>query len=395
MPHAIRYFCATAAGDFVDAQNPGTGRLTGAINRTYDLGSGTQGHQAIKESQAVFADFLPLLNAAPPVTPVTLTVHPDSGGYPAPLVVAVDASANDLDIAVLARRLTRRVAAGYVVDTVAETKSATLRDGDTLTLDASGMWEVSATASGVVEPAVRIYWVGVDPVSATIVTDNAVPFENSVLVTAATSDPTASLYHSRDGSTWSQGATVSITDDTVVSFIAITPGGIASPVVSKAFTRRVTFDDAVTASAIDHFIAGRIDSARYLAYAEQFGFFTPFTLYRVNGTWVLDPAPHGPSVPAPAGAVPAAPPPIPLVQAAPPPGTYPAASLTVTLTLAGDAATHTVHYTRDGSIPDTRAESFTGITSIELTGGNQVIACVVADDAGSRTYQVFHYTLRS
>ena len=31
-------------------------------------------------------------------------------------------------------------------------------------------------------------------------------------------------------------------------------------------------------------------SPRYLAYSDRFGYFTPFTLYLVDGRWVLDPA---------------------------------------------------------------------------------------------------------
>ena len=56
-----------ATGDLVDVQNPGTGSLDGATNRAYDLGSGITGHRNIKESDAVFNDFLPLLNSVPPV----------------------------------------------------------------------------------------------------------------------------------------------------------------------------------------------------------------------------------------------------------------------------------------------------------------------------------------
>ena len=66
-----------------------------------------------------------------------------------------------------------------------------------------------------------------------------------------------------------------------MSFIAINPEGVASPVVSRAFTKLIPYDDAVTADAIEHFIAGRIDVNEYLAYSDQFGFFTPFTLYLV------------------------------------------------------------------------------------------------------------------
>ena len=98
VPHTITYFCGTASGDFVDAQNPGTGRLDGAVNRSYNLGSGTDGHQAIKESQAVFNDFLPLLNSVPPAPAVTLGLTPDAGEYPAPLTVTVSVDPTDVQV---------------------------------------------------------------------------------------------------------------------------------------------------------------------------------------------------------------------------------------------------------------------------------------------------------
>ena len=83
-PHNITYFCGVASGDFfIDAQNPGTGLLAGAVNKSYDLGSGLDGHEKVKESRRVFDDFLPLLNRVPRVTPVKLTVDQDSGGYAA------------------------------------------------------------------------------------------------------------------------------------------------------------------------------------------------------------------------------------------------------------------------------------------------------------------------
>ena len=65
-PHNITYFCGVARGDFIDAQNPGTGLLAGAVNKNYNLGTGLDGHEKIKESPLVFADFLPLLNRVPP-----------------------------------------------------------------------------------------------------------------------------------------------------------------------------------------------------------------------------------------------------------------------------------------------------------------------------------------
>ena len=46
-------------------QNLGTGRLDGATNMAYGLGSGVTGHRNTNESDAVFNNFLPLLDFAP------------------------------------------------------------------------------------------------------------------------------------------------------------------------------------------------------------------------------------------------------------------------------------------------------------------------------------------
>lgn len=397
--HTIRYFCATAAGDFVDAQNPGTGRLDGADNRSYNLGSGTQGHQAVKESQAVFDDFLPLLNSVPPTPPATLTVSADSGQYPAPLAVTVGVTPADLPVAVVASRLTRQFVNGSIVDTVAQTREETLRAGDTITLDAAGLWEFSATVPGVTVQ--RTYWVGVEQVATTIVTDNSVPFDGSVLVTAAASDPAAALYYSLDGTNWIPGAAVTLTQDAVVSFIAIAADGIASEVVSRTFSKRVTWEDAVTASAVNHFIAGRIDVSQYLALSGEFGYFAPFTLYLVNGQWVLDPQqpaaststgpePLGPLDPAGVESGPAGP--VRVTPGDPQPGTHPAAPLVITLETVGNESVP-VHFTQDGSMPDDGSPSFMGRARFEVAAaGNFVIATRVVE-SGARRYQVFPYAV--
>jgi hypothetical protein len=224
-------------------------------------------------------------------------------------------------------------------------------------------------------------------VGATIVTDNTDPFDGSLLVTATTSDPTASLYYSLDvagdGATWNQGATVTISQDSLVSFIAINPQGVASPVVSRSFTKLIPYDDAVTADAIDHFIAGRIDVTEYLAYSDQFGFFTPFTLYLVSGDWVLDP--NRPTVvqvrvrPVAAGAEP-------LLRA-----TMDETGSSVTIAAGGSTDPITVHYTRDGSIPTARSASFTGSATFEIPAGNSVIACYAKDADGNERYQAFAF----
>ena len=389
--HNISYFCGTAAGDFIDAQNPGTGRLDGAVNRSYNLGSGTQGHQAVKENQAVFDDFLPLLNSVPPVPAATITLSPDSGTHPAPLTVTVGAEPTDIQVDVSARRLTRQVVNGSIVDSVAETRAASLRHGGSITLDTAGFWQLSAAAGA--SRIDRSYWVGVEQLVVTIVTDNGVPFDDTLLVTATTSDPAATIHHSLDGTHWTAGATVTIGQDSVVSFLAVTADGNSSDIVSRTFSRRVTWDDAVTASAANHFIAGRIDVAEYLAQSERFGFFTPFTLYLVGGRWVLDPqhpdaiheTPASSGVPGPVG-------PVRVASGGPQPGRYPAEPLVVTLESVGDEPL-LVNVTRDGSIPEDHSPSFLGHAGFEVQpAGQTVISCRTVDGQGVRHYQVFPYS---
>ena len=305
--HTISYFCGTASGDFVDAQNPGTGRLDGATNRNYNLGSGTQGHQAIKENQAVFDDFLPLLNSVPPRPAVQVTLDPESGDYPAPLTISVLVDPPDRTVSVTSSRVLKSFQAGYLVDEIAESSTDTVQNGETVGLQHPGRWEVVVAAGESAAEQPRTYWVGVPSSTAVIVTDNSAPFETTVLVTARATDPTATLYFSLDhptaNSTWNVGAAVTITQDSTVSFVAINPQGVASDIVSRSFTKRVPWDDAQTADAIGHYLAGRIDVTEYLAYSDQFGFFTPFTLYLVDGDWVLDPNTAGAVRPGAAAAV--------------------------------------------------------------------------------------------
>jgi hypothetical protein len=260
------------------------------------------------------------------------------------------------------------------------------------------MWQLTATTAGALNPVSQTYWVGVAVPTATIVTDSTNPFDTSLLVTASTDDPTASLYYSLDGSTWNVGAAVTITDDAVVSFVAIDPEGVASAVVSASFSKRVAWDDAVTANATDHFVAGRIDVTEYLAYSDQFGFFTPFTLYHVNGDWVLDPQQPAPATLSPeqadahAGRVAAALPLIRVAAADPQPGQNVSGPLTVTIEAPSDGPPVTVHYTRDGAIPTVASPSFVGSAEFEIPErGNQVIACHATDGAWNSNYQVFAY----
>jgi Chitobiase/beta-hexosaminidase C-terminal domain len=79
----------------------------------------------------------------------------------------------------------------------------------------------------------------------------------------------------------------------------------------------------------------------------------------------------------------------------PQPGQYDAA-VTVTLEAVDDRDGHvTVHYTRDGSIPDERSPSFKDQRQFEfLEAGNHVVACYAKDRDENETYEIFHYSVR-
>ena len=188
----------------------------------------------------------------------------------------------------------------------------------------------------------------------------------------------------------------------MVSFIAINPEGVASEVVSRSFTKRVPWTDAVTTDAVAHFVAGRIGVTEYLDQSDQFGFFTPYTLYLVDGDWVLDPtqsaAAGDAAQPSPAGE-PMDPlqvisdraadgrPVLRATLANPQSETGPS---TVTIAASGSGEPVTVHYTLDGSIPTTRSASFVGSAEFEIPDrGNHVVACRATDEDGRQNYQAF------
>jgi hypothetical protein len=237
----------------------------------------------------------------------------------------------------------------------------------------------------------------VPAVTATI-TDPAEPFEQSLLVTARSSDPTARLFGSLDGVAWTEGATITITQDAAVSFIALTPSGIASTIATRSFTQ--THPDTATADAIQHLLAGRIDATEYVSYSQQFGFFTPFTLYLIDGDWVLDPNRPARRLPQPAPArardETAAGSGLRVIRVRagdPQPGPH-AGPITVVIEASESDKPVTAYYTHDGSLPTRESASFTGHAQFDMTeGGNHIIACYTTDRDGREHYQAFPYTL--
>jgi pimeloyl-ACP methyl ester carboxylesterase len=261
-PHNVTFYCGIARGDFVDKQHQDTGKLAGAINEVFKLGGNLGGHVQIKESQTVFDKFSPLLNSVPPVRPVAIVIDKDSGSFDSPLKVALHVQPSDRSVNL----------------------EGQLDNGQTLTISPDGMWEVVFSADGA-DDIKRTFWLGVEPVEVDIVTDNTVPFEGTLDVMATTTR--GKLFHAlKDDDMWIEGPVVTLTSDAAPRFIAIDSDGIASEIASKAFKRAVIPQNCVTATAVEHLVHQRIDNLGFLAFGQQFGFTTPFTLCLVNGRWV-------------------------------------------------------------------------------------------------------------
>jgi hypothetical protein len=286
---------------------------------------------------------------------VAITIDPATGGHANPLTFTLAVDPADTPVELAATRVTKALSNGLISVTVLESLQRILGNGETVTLSTDGMWELVFRAPGAVDDMRRTYWVGVEPIEATIVTDNATPFQGSLTVVATTSNPRASLYHSLGGDLWNEGANVSITDDAVVAFVAIDPSGTASEVVSRSFKKRVAWEVQATANVNEHFIAGRIGVNEFLTYLGQFGL-APFTLYLVDGDWVLDPRQPVPSRVAPRPA------------ASHESGTF-SEPLTVTLSARDEVDPNPrIYYTTDGSDPTPDSPFFAGSGQLRLAG---------------------------
>jgi hypothetical protein len=260
----------------------------GAINSYRNLGTGDAGHLNIKESRTVFNEFLPLLNSVPPVERVAIVTDKGDGGYDVPLTVTVRIEPSDKPVHYVATKVTKAVQAGILVtDEVLDSDGkleGTLQNGQTLTISTVGMWEIVFSAEGTADVQ-RTYWVGIEPIKVTInPTDNSIPFEDSLDVTAIATRGT--LYYSIIGDMWAEGPVVTITSDAAPRFIAIDSDDIASQITSKAY-KKVSRPPTITATPVEHYIAKRISLGEYLAYGQQFGFNDPLKLCLVTGRWVL------------------------------------------------------------------------------------------------------------
>jgi hypothetical protein len=309
-------------------------------------------------------------------------VQPDAGSHANPLTATVAVTPASLTVEATAARVTKAVRNGALAVTTLDAQQRTLHDGDTITLSTDGQWELTFSASGAVEDEIRTYWVGIPAVDATIITSNATPIQTSLTVMATTSNPRASLYHSLGGDLWNEGANVSITDDAVVSVIAIDPSGVTSEIVSKPFRKAVLPQAQVTANVNEHFLAGRIDVNEFPTYFNQFGL-ASFTLFLVDGDWVLDAQQQIGARTAPQPA------------ASHDSGTF-RDPVTITLS-AGDNVDPNprIYYTIDGSDPTTDSPCFAGSGRIRLAGsGPRTVKYFARNSSGqhspteTRTYDM-------
>jgi hypothetical protein len=291
------------------------------------------------------------------------------------VALAVDPA--DLAVDLVATRATKTMLNGRLSTTVLERLQRTLRDQETVTLTNDGRWELLFSAPGAVDDLCHTYWVGIEPIEARIVTDDTTHFQAGLTVIATASSPRAELHYSLGGGLWNEGANVFITEDAVVSFIAIDPSGNASEIVSKSFKKRV-WDEQATASVNEHFLAGRIDASKFPTYLGEFGL-SRFTLYLVAEGWVPDP--------------------LQAIRGAGTPRTVHchdsrifSAPLTVTLSTS-DRTAPRIYYTTDGSEPTADSPSFVGSGQVPLTQPTTLkyfagYPSGAASDVETRTYQI-------
>jgi pimeloyl-ACP methyl ester carboxylesterase len=400
----VKYAAIIAENDFVDMQNKDTSRREGAhLNRRFNLGYGLAGHEKIIKDQNVFDAFKGYLNRCPPIPPVTIRVDKASGNYGSNLQITISVEPADTAVDYRAERLTKAFEAGYITKHVAETRSGTLADGESITLVPDGAWEVTFSAAGAA-PVVCTYGVNVVLPIATIITPNDEPFEGSLTVMASTTKGV--LYHSLDAEHWIEGATVPITGTATVFFIAIDADGLASPLVSRPYEYKPAVPQK-TATLTEHLIVGRLTVDQYLALGRELGFTAVITLYLIDGKWVYDPHKPERGVAAPTGLLSLAleargvkPRGEQLVISADKPNGEYAEGFEVRISASDPNGNPVpVYYTKDGSDPanarNPNRHRFVGSQSFTISGsGNHAIFCYARDSSGNERFEPFTWSIQ-
>jgi pimeloyl-ACP methyl ester carboxylesterase len=376
--HNLKYWCCMVPGGYVDGMDllqGTTGHLEGADeNRNYNSGSGIAGHEKVKDDPSVIADWAPYLNSVPPVDPVAITVDKESGNYAGALTITVAAEPPTALVDYTATRITRQIVVGALESQAVETLTGSLHPGAAVTLATPGMWEVLLDAPGAT-PVRRTYGVDVTLPQVSIITDNSVDFENSLVVMAQADSGT--LYLNVGGSAahgWEPRASVTITQDTMVQAIALTAEGLASDIVSKTFHKAVPWTEQAVGTVTEHYVAGRLDVNGYLRYGSKYGYIQSFMLYRIDGQWTDNPETVSQDRAAPVAAC------------SPDSGNY---NQPVTVQLSAvDAADPAprIYYTTDETTPTTGSAYFVNQGSLQFnTPGRKVLKYMARDRSGNTT----------
>ncbi len=368
--NAVRYVAFIATGDFVDQQNQDTSRREGAdLNERFNLGPSIIGHEQIIKNQTVFDAFNPYLNQHPPQPPVRISIDKDSGNYGSNLPITVTVDPPTVSVDYTAERMTSAFQAGFLVRTIADTRTGTLSNGQSVTLAPDGAWEVTFSARGA-DKVVRTYGVNAVLPEVTILTDNSTSFQGSLAVMASATK--GILYHSFDGQHWTAGSVVTITQTATISFIAIDSNGLASAIVSRGFEKKPTCETRATGTLTEHFNAGRLTVNQYVELGLALGFTAVITLCFINGQWVYNPetAERGTQAP--------------VVHVSVDSGTH-MSPITVVLRAQDkvDAAPK-IFYTLDSSVPTESSPSFlsSGLLTFD-TAGTKVLSSRARNASGN------------
>lgn len=201
-------------------------------------------------------------------------------------------------------------------------------------------------AENVEDVQTETYQFGEDTIApVTTVSPAGGSYTGSVNV-SLTVNEAATTYYTLDGTEPTTDSAVynspiKLTEDATLKFFSVDTAGNVEDVQTEDYIVTINFE-SVTATANEHYMAGRLDVTEYNAMGMKYGYLTPFTLYKVEGSnvWTdVNPLGDDPEEDTTA----------PITTAAPAGGTYNEA-INVTLTV---NETATTYYTLDGTTPTT------------------------------------------
>ncbi len=193
-------------------------------------------------------------------------------------------SSNSADIEYKIYQSTVSISNGKITSNDTLQSSGTVVSGGTVILPGDGYYKLNLKVSKVEQDFA--FGVNVSVPVVNIDTDNSVSFENQLTIDISTTF--GAIYYSTDGENYVQGNSLTITETTTVSAVAI-ENGIASTVVEKLFEKQLGYVDSATGTATDHYLAGRINVTRYNELGALYGYTTPFTMYKLEtGEWVTE-----------------------------------------------------------------------------------------------------------